>query len=319
MSDFTLRPHRKGDEFSVNESFNRAFGLQRTLQEWRWKYRTEEQGSRIVLGVNAGREVVAHYAALCCELQVDGAVLLAGHTVDVFCLRQPDAVLTRLYLKAAREFFRLYGGGEGFSLLYGFPGPIPLRLGQLKLGYSAPAKVSLWRSRASRWSFRRLRYEVQTDCDVNLIELLWRDSAHRYQVAVIRNGLWVQRRYLSHPHKKYLHLTMMANGYPHCWAALLVQGGVCSLVDLLWNGKDPIALVDLDQAAKATARAHGAKRLEMWLEGDSQAAEILSDRGWTETVNPLPLGLVVRPFDQSLEVPAFLSRFYLTMGVADLI
>ncbi len=73
----------------------------------------------------------------------------------------------------------------------------------------------------------------------------------------------------------------------------------------------------LDAAVRRRARAVGAVRLEMWLDGDTEAAEILRRLGWEERVQP-DINLAIRIFDPRVRPAAVEGLVYLTMGDSEL-
>lgn len=319
MESFRLRPFKQGDEFSINEKFNLVFGLERTLEEWYWKFQPEKDGCGIMLSVDEKDDIVAQYAAIKMPVQIDDSLYHAGQPVDVFCLRFGGTIQQLIYVKTVREFFRCYGKPNQFPLLFGFPSKRHLRLGRLKLGYGEPVPVLVWRKPIGRKSsmFRNIG-SVQSSCDASMIDRLWQRSVHRYPVSVIRNGDWVKRRYFERPDNNYLHLSLSKNDELHAWSVLQVSNDVARFVDLLWDGEDPQDLIDLEQEMENQARLRGVKNFEMWLSGDKSAEEIFANIGWVGREHP-QLEMVARSFHPEIESNHFLNNFYLTLGGSDLV
>jgi len=104
MSQFTIRPYQKGDEVYINESFNKVFGTDRTLEEWYWKFRPDQNGSRIMIAIDENNRVLAHYASIESVMWIDGKVISCAQNLDSFSLNRKDLLKQRAFLKTAYEF-----------------------------------------------------------------------------------------------------------------------------------------------------------------------------------------------------------------------
>lgn len=318
MASFQLRPYREGDEDALNTAFNQAFGTSRSLAEWRWKFQPTHRSDRIIVAVDAEERIVAQYAAVEMRVQHGGQPLILGQPVDVFCLRVPGSARQQVYLNAAWRFFEDYGSPSGFPLLVGFPGPRALRLGQLKLGYVDPVEIPyLTRTLQLRRSWRpplRVEQEAQGEA----LDALWTRAAPRYAISTIRDHRWIERRYRSRPNVHYHYAFAWKRGTLHAWGVFRVQGEQVQWVDLLWDGRDPRALVALDRHGVHLARTAGADTLALWLANDPAARIVLQDLGWQPAPpTGLPL-LSARPIDPTIDAVDFIHQFYFTMGDADL-
>lgn len=312
-----LRPYAPGDEGSINRGFNEAFGLERSLGEWEWKFDAAE-GRWILVAVDPGGEVVAHYAAVPVRFQVDGAVLRAGQPVDVFCLRRPELVHGMLFVRLVREFYRVFGAPERLALLFGFPSERPLRLGKAKMSYGDPVSVPVWRRRSGGRRAWWTGHTVRQGFEAAALDRLWERSAHRYPVASVRDGAWFRRRYTGRPGVEYTHLSAWRQGEVRAWAVLRLLDGVTRWADLVWDGKDPSSLLALEGAVARVARRWGSAEIEMWLANDATAEAVLSKRGWLSAPHP-QVKLTALSFLPGVDGNDVVRRCYLTMGDSDLV
>lgn len=327
MDAFTLRPMTWADGERVNASFNEAFGLTRPIEEWRWKVGPGARDACTILAVDAAGDVAAQYGALAVRVQVGHRALTAGQPVDVFCLRRAAALAPRLFIRTAHAFYRTYGGAP-LAFIFGFPGDRSMRIGRLTLGYAPPRAVAYRTRRArrpARWrdAVKTLRgwrqpYRIVTACEPAALDALWAAAAPRYPVSAIRDGAWLARRYLTRPRHAYRLLVVSRDGRPHAWGVLLQERDTMHWVDLLWDGLDPRALQTLDRAAVRAAADAGCPTLDLWLDGDPAAAQILEACGWAAAPEPRALHLTAVAFDPTLEAAGVVRRFYLTMGDSDL-
>jgi hypothetical protein len=319
----TIRRFRSGDETAINDGFNAVFGMNRSLEEWRWKFQDGPEGRWIMLAVADDGSVCAHYGAVPVRMRVGEHSIRAGQPVDVFT--RPAA---RRGLAAARtlkatvdRFFAEFGHRDRLALLFGFPGQRHLRLGLARLGYEQmpPLPVRLWVRGTGRRGSWLHRHRVTRGFDRRAADELWSRAAGRYGAAVIRDGEWLERRYTRHPGLDYLHLAATRGGTVHAWCVARIGAPVTAVADLLWDGEDGRALAALDRAVGEAAREAGAATLSMWLMGDPAAERTMSDLGWRAGPHPDGLAMVARSFDPRIDPASLPGRVYVTMGDSDLV
>lgn len=323
---FEVRPFREGEEEAVNHGFNEVFGLARPVDEWRWKYTPEPEGRWILLAVDGGGEILAHYAALGVRFQAEGRSFRAGHIVDSYARRRLSLAPRGVFPATVERFFAEYGAIERLALLFGFPGTRHLRLGLAQMGYGEPVPVAYWTRPAdapvappSRLLWRR--YRIRRGLDAAAVGRLWARSRERYPIAVVRDAAWLSRRYTDRPGVEYVHLDAVLPGRrtPSAWAALRVMGESVKWADLIWDGADPRALATLDREAVGLARGAGSAKLEMWLGGDEEAARAFAALGWRSERQPDDLHVTMRSFDPRVDARRIAVGWYYTLGDSDLV
>jgi hypothetical protein len=318
----TIRPFRPGDEAAINEGFNAAFGLERPLADWEWKFADGPEGRWIVVAENGAGTVLAHFAVVPVRMQVGKRELLAGQAVDSYARRRAGLAREGLFERTTRSFYDLNCGPDRIALLYGFPGTRHLRLGLARLGYVAPQPVAYWRravgSRAARrplWS----PYRVEKGFDSAAADALWQGARGRYPFAAVRDAAWLRRRFSGRPGVDYLHLGASHRRRCEAWGVLRAVEGAVRWAELVWDGADPRALVALDREADAVARAAGAPYIDLWLAGDPVAAAVLADLGWQEQPEPQDLHVTFVSFHPALPIADLAPRLYYTLGDSDLV
>jgi hypothetical protein len=323
MGNVVFRPFRPGDEIAINERFNRVFGLARSLSEWHWKYPAEPEGRWMMIGCDEEGALLSHYGAVPVRLQDGSLEVRAGQIGDVFTVREARHGLAaaRTYIGTVRAFFADYGAPDKLAVLYGFPGERALRLGLAKLGYDQmpPQPVPVWRRAAAHRGNLFTGHRVRLGFDAAAANELWKRAKGRYPVSAVRDAAWLARRFLGRPSVEYLHLTARRRERAVALAIVRVTGEVAQWAELVWDGVDPHALVALDRAVGQVARRAGAERVEMWLDGDGVAEEVLARLGWDRGAHPAGLVMVARSFHPDIVVATFADRFYLTMSDADLV
>jgi hypothetical protein len=323
VARFAVRSCVSGDEIAITTGFNRAFGRRRALPEWQWKYQQEPEGRWIMIALDEADRVVAHCAAVPVRMQVADLQVRAGQVVDTFALPEVRSGLgaARLYLRTVESFFASFCSRDGLAVVFGFAGERLVRLALARLGCArmAPQPVHYWVRSAHRRRQLVTGHEVREGFDRSVVDALWRRCAPRYDVASVRDGAWLGRRFTGRPGIEYVHLSAWRGGHAHAWAVVRVQPPVTRLADLVWDGEDAGALAALDAAITSGSLAVKLERVDMWLMGDTDAAEAFRRLGWEQRTQPGRLAMVARSFHPDIDEASFPGRFYLTMGDSDLV
>jgi len=327
QAELVIRPFRPGDETVVNRGFNEAFRLDRSLDEWAWKFPPQPDG-RLIMLAEIEDTLVAHYSGMPLRFTIDGREWSAAQIVDVYSTRAARRGFTRkgVWVRTVEEFFGTFGRSGRASLLYGFPSPRPLRLGVLQLGYDAVEPqpiVYLKRDPSSSSSSRRrsfYRAELAADWEPRLDDL-WRRVRRDYPVAAIRDADRALHRFAGHPSVRYHRFLVFPRlgRTPVAFVVFRTDEGRCRWVDLVWDHRHPGALELVNHLSIQLAAQTGAEIEELWLNGDLAGQQLLEDRGFGRSEVPGQLVMVARAFDPELDVTSLDGRVYLTMADADLV
>lgn len=317
MTDYTIRPYIKGDEVDINNKFNEVFGLNRSIEEWHWKFRPENSGSEIMVAVDENDHVFAHYAATLVDITVDGEVYRCGQPVDVYSVKQQGSVQHRLYLKTVKEFFKTFGAEDKIQLLFGFPSARVLKLGQIKLDYGDPVPVIVGNREIKKRRRIFKKIPKNYDCDLDAIEELWHRCSHRYPVSVVRNADYIKKRYLNRPDNRYFYLTIKEGKETKVFSIFEYNRHVIKWIDLIWDGNNAEHLISMDDKIKEVTRLAGVAGNEMWIANDAETKEILIKRGWQFSPHH-DLFLVAMSFHSELSSNQFINELYFTLGDSDL-
>jgi hypothetical protein len=318
MDSYTIRPYKLGDETSINRSFNEVFGVNRSVDEWYWKFRPENDGSRIMIAIDGEKNVLAHFAATLTDVQIDGRIFRCGQSLDIFGLKRPVSLQHRLYAKTGNKFFDTFGAPDGVPIFYGFPGKRAHRHGRMQIGFgnSVPVWVGTRHVKNRRLIFWKV--PERSTCDLESVARLWERVSNRYPVSTIRNTTYLQHRYLDRPDNKYTYLQMGAGSVTKAWSVVKIEKNMANWVDLIWDGESKDAIVALDGEVSGLARRAGAKLISMWISGDDRAKEVLESIGWEFSEHPRQV-LASRSFHPEINSGDFIRRFYYTMGDSDMV
>ncbi|MGD9253824.1 MAG: hypothetical protein PVG92_07835 [Holophagae bacterium] len=321
-----VRLYRPGDEIAINEAFNRIFDKGRSLEEWAWKYRPDEQPCPIVAAWD-GNRLAAHNGGIATRYQVDGRQIAALQGADTFSLavaeRQPD--WRGAWQEVMDSFAEIAAHRFDAGLLFGYTGgrAISHMVARARWDSVPPRRIPLYtrhrrpagRSPASKLFVARLIADGEPALD-----RLWKRANHRYPVSIIRDADHIRRRFGSHPTVHY-HRFLIRPRWSLTPAAFVVfrtDGGVVRWVDLVWDGR-PGAIELADHLSRGLAEQTGAEREELWLDGDPEAVRWLEIFGFEGGPDPSGVVRVVRFIDGNLEADVFAAgRVYTTMADADL-
>ena len=166
------------------------------------------------------------------------------------------------------------------------------------------------------WAGRKLTPECASK---TVLDAFWERCRRRYRVALVRNGDWLQRRYLSCPGADYHFVSVSRGGDMAAWAIVRIAQDRLNWVDLLWDGDREEAVMGLEEKIVRFARQHRVLEMALGLMGDAEAERVLGTRGWRERPHPLNLHLTDVPFLPEISGAYVLKHFYATMGDSDLV
>lgn len=318
VDSYTIRSYKPGDEISINCGFNEVFGTDRSIKEWYWKFQPENDGSRIMVAIGDGKDVLAHFAATLTDVQIDGCVFRCGQSLDIFGLKCQVSLQHRLFAKTGNKFFEAFGAPDTVPIFYGFPGKRAHRHGRLEIGFgnSVPIWVGMKRVKNRRLILKK---PPETGaCDLESAVRLWERVSNRYPVSTIRDTNYLKHRYLDRPDNDYTYLQMGSGYETKAWSVVKIEKNTAVWVDLVWDGENEDAIAALDYEISRLARRAGAKFISMWISGDDKAKEVLKSIGWEFSEHPSQV-LAARSFHPEINSDDFIKRFYYTMGDSDMV
>ncbi len=277
MAEIEIRTYKPGDEEALVRTWNAIFPEQdgspeRTLAEWKWAY-LENPGGGPELGVGlVDGEIVGQYACFPMRAVKEGEDISLGQLVDAFVLPRHRRAGGRpgLVVHMAEHLHDSYGGPKasarhpGHELFYGLPVPI-WRMAQRYLGGEIVRDLDVLFREIAVPSFRALPmpkdWTVEEICEKSpLLDDLWEKVRPEVRFGVVRDGAYLEWRYLKHPRVDYqLLLARDPSGQPRGLAVfrngtyVVPQGGL--IVDWVVPHGDEEAELALLAAIEARAQA----------------------------------------------------------------
>lgn len=315
-----IRACRPGDELAILAGFRAAFGVERSVEEWRWSFPPVDGQATVEVALDAAGQLVAQYAAIPVRFQRAGRRFLAGQVVDVFTRRKLGLFRRRgLLTRTIESFLARWCGPGRLELLYGFPSLRATALGRATEVYPVDAAVRRFRAAAGRRRARLgWRRTIERGFSRASLDTLWAAAAGRYPLSAVRDADWFLRRFEQRPRRDYLQLGVRRAGRTRAWGVIALGGERARWADLVWDGADAGDLALLaDEMRRIAARAD-AREVELWLAGDPRAGAALGELGWAPEDHP-DLRLVARSFAPQLDARAIVGELYVTLADSDLV
>jgi len=331
----TLRPYRPGDEEGILALFQRVFGQERSLAHWRWKFQDNLVGRHIMLGVTEPGEVVGQYATIPVRATVDGKRFIFSQPVDSMIdpdyrrgLKKPGLFVS-IFLQFRDEYCR----PDRAAVMYGFPIPEPLRIGQRLMGYvplhpivklvkpigGAPHRTP-WQQLVEL--LHRGRVQVR---EVNRFDLsgdrLWARCERELRVAIVRDAAYLNWRYAECPDVKY-RLLQAEERISHrvCGLAVLRLGvrgqPVALLMDWMVPQGDWVTADRLLKRSCQEAESAGLTELQAWMPRSSQWHEYLLRWGFYAIDSDYIFSAIT--YTPELPLERLHPLWYYTMGDSDI-
>lgn len=230
------------DQEAVRALFERVFNNQMSQALWEWKY---GQGRGMAVAAWKKGQIIAHYGGVIRELLYFGIPKTGVQIADVMVDKHERGILTRHgpYFLAGATFPEHYAGyGNRILLGFGFPTARAIRIAELLSLYAEVGKMTeiRWSTR-SGWPHLRTRIRhlhfLEPAVDREIVKQLWNQMQDDFKTAIIgvRDGDYIQHRYISHPLKHYdiLLVSNRFGGQPLGIVVLYREAEVCRLLDII--------------------------------------------------------------------------------------
>ncbi len=230
---FDIRRYQPGDENAIRMLFQRVFGVELTLEQWRWKYKNSLAHHALpMVATGPSGELVAHAGVLYLEGVHQGERIPFLQICDVMVAQEARGHLgnRNLFTKLIREFFEQLHTQFPNAFSYGFPGRRPFLLGAHARVYGRVEQAWEMAPQALRpnpWLTFQRSPLVSSELD-----RLWRRFETHFALCLRRDRAYVHWRYAEHPTIDYQRVRFLAWGRIVGWAILHTKAERTEVVDL---------------------------------------------------------------------------------------
>ena len=356
-----VRPYRPGDEAQLAALYAEAFGRERHPQVWRWKLMEREgsPGFSWVAATLDGGRIVGHYGGIPLKMRLRGEEREVIHGVEA--MTAPDfrrqGILTRLGGAAHEEWRR-----SGYAAVLGLPNEqwgtrnyavgfrrifplawlrFPLhvervvaRSGRLPAPLDGPAiALAGAGSAAWRWAFRGTARTRTGSANLRVEEAhspgdfdrLWSRLAAEYENAVVRDGEWVDWRFVraaTHHYRVLVaHKGSEPSGYIAYYLAEIGPRANGYIADLFLGRNDAATASALVRSALEDLSARGAGTVLATAHPGSALYGRLRRLGFLPTRRSTAFSVEIAPLQPDID-PANLAdplTWHFTAGDSDVI
>jgi hypothetical protein len=318
---FTVRPYCQADEESVLSLWKAAFKKDMDPRLWRWKYRDNPYGHRIVLCVSEEGIIVALYGGIPYKANHDGRIVEIINLMDL--MSHPDYRGEGLFVRTGRIFFDFYCRPDGASFVYGFPGEYHFVLGEKYLGYRALEQPVIFLSaqpldmagKKRTFGGRVERLEKPDSC----LDDLWERCQEAYPLTAIRDAGFSKWRFFAHPFQEY-EVWVYRSRFRRqvkAYAVFVVEEKKAAMIDIFSVPSEKV-LSDFFARLAAEFLGRGIVEINTWLPDSHFIAEDALSAGFKRAPEPKGVVSTVRTFDHSPSLESISRNLFYTMADVDL-
>jgi hypothetical protein len=327
-----IRPLEEGDEESLLETFEVAFGRSLPMETWRWAFRQNPAGTQVQVALR-GAQVVAQYAALPNRVWMDGQERVFSQVVDSMVHPDERGGLGRqgTFSRTAEAFFDNHGlggvGGGAVSMFYGWPVPANRRIGERLLGYERCGQQhALVRGVGDNPISEPESHAGLTEAKLSSFNeqalWLWERCAPQLGASTVRDSAWLSWRYLCHPEHTYSCLGVRDSEETLRGLAVgraVEQDGkrVALMADWLVPTDEPDVAKMLLAAFEVQAREWACEAIALWMPPASPWFTWFQVQGFG--LRPTSWQRVVRSFDRRVDMEVVQAGWWYQLGDSDLV
>ncbi len=208
-----IRAYREGDEKQIMDLDARelpSIWNRRTLDNWYWKFtdRNPAGHSLIWVAEHCG-QLVGHFAAVPFHLKVMDEVVTASHTIGALVDKKFQ---NRGLLKFVGEKLMEDQVNHNIPYTWGFPNKRAHRFENVVLNYNDLIHFDRWTLQGNSISKTNLNPDIRRIMEFSQeFDLLWEECAAAYPVAIQRDSVFLNWRYLQRPDWEYFPYSLYEN------------------------------------------------------------------------------------------------------------
>lgn len=312
---FVFSDYVEGNERKILSMFNDVFGLQRTLEEWRWEFKDNPAGRPIIKLLWLDDQLIGQYSLVCRHIKIGYLTQISLLSVDTMI--HPDFRNMGLFTELAKTAYSK-ARKLGYSLVYGFPNSNSYDGFVSKLGWTGH-KLQAYSTRKpmikklEQYTYRRIEETKWFD---NRFDKLWDAYRHEVEIATERSQRYLNWRYLSKPKTPYTVFSIfegdVLDGYVVLKTFEKENKRLGHIVDAVC--KDVYDMRTLFATSYGYFKIKDVDEIVCWAPSGSMFAAVLEDDGFTRIESDMCFGYLC--LDKASSVDQY-KDWYLTMGDSD--
>ncbi len=315
-----IRPYQQGDEKEILELDARelpSIWNRRTLANWHWKFTsTNPAGHSLIWVAEHNDHLIAHFAAVPYKLKVLDQVVTASHTIGALVDKKYQ---NRGLLKFVGEKLMEEQAKHNIPFTWGFPNRLAHKFENIVLNYRDLLIFDEW-----KLSKANLKTSPVNDSFLPITvfdqeyDRLWESCSVQYPIAVKRDHIYLNWRYLSRPDWKYFPFALYQDNQLKGYIVLKLYQEDTTLrghiVDIFAHRDDEETLHELIRGGLNVLQGHHVDEVTIWFWGNSLVEKLFTENGFERMTIDRPLILRLNKEHPYQDKVIDKSLWYFTMG-----
>lgn len=315
-----IRSYIKGDEKEIMELDARELPSRwnyRTLENWYWKFTENNPAGHSFIWVAEHNEhLVGHFAAVPYRLKVFDEELTASHTIGALVDKkfQNRGLLKFVGEKLMEELVQ-----NNIPYTWGFPNKLAHRFENVVLKYNDLVNFDLWKIEKTN-----IKKSPPDPCVRPVKEFdetfdqLWKTCSPDYEIAVVRNKIYLNWRYLQRPDWDYFPFAFYKNDVLKGYVVLKLYREEETLrghiIDIFARRDDEKTLSQLVNSSLNFFIEQAVDEVTVLLLGSPLIERLFTGQGFVKTPIDRPLILRINKEHKYQDQVLDNSHWYFTMG-----
>ena len=315
-----IRSYKKGDEKEIMELDARELPSRwnrRTIENWYWKFtETNPAGHSFIWVAEHNDRLIGHFAAVPFKLKIFDEVVTASHTIGALVDKK---YRNKGLLKFVGENLMQDLVKNNIPFTWGFPNKLAHRFENVVLKYNDLVNFDLWKLEKSgiKKSSPNPNIRRVTEFD-DSFDQLWEHCSPDYDIAVVRDQVYLNWRYLQRPDWDYYPFALYENDVLKGYAVLklyreeeILRGHI---IDIFARRDDEQTLSQLIDESFNFFIEKAVDEVTVLLWGSPLIERVFAERGFARTPADIPLILRINIEHKYKDKALDNSNWYFTMG-----
>jgi hypothetical protein len=315
-----IRAYISGDEKEIMELDARELPSQwnpRTLENWYWKFTDKNpSGHSLIWVAEHEGHLVGHFAAVPYRLKVFDEVLTASHTIGALVDKKFQK---RGLLKFVGDRLMEELAHHNIPYTWGFPNQLAHKFENVTFGYNDLLNFDEWKVEKAQMkktsSPARICQVLEFD---QPFDRLWETCSPGYEIAVVRDRIYLNWRYLQRPDWEYFPFAYYENNILKGYIVLKLYREDDTrrghIIDIFARRDDERTFSYLIDQGLNFFIEKAVDEATVWIWGNPLVEELFTRKGFSKKEIDRPLILRVNREHKYREQVKDKAHWYFTMG-----